>query len=295
MAPRRLMVKKTETQRLDGARYGVMTLAGALLLSGCGISRQILYSPNAAPAHINWVKDRPEAIQLTTQDGSPLNGYYWPGTPGDADIIVFFHGRNWSAARSAEFAQYLTGAGNGVVVASYHGFSGNPGRPSQPGMMRDAAAFIAFAREKAGPNARVWLVGHSIGAAVVLHAAAVDQNIEGVVAMNAFSRVAAAAPRITRALIPDRWDNLSALKSLKHPVIFMQGGRDRIVPASSGDELFSAYGGPSSLILGETAYHNPDMATLGPWLNAAIMAMQNGSLAKLPAPPAGWIEKVRRP
>ena len=294
MAPRRLMVKKTETQRFDGARYAVMTLAGSLLLSGCGISRQILYSPNAAPAQVNWVKDQPEAIQLSVKDGSALNGYYWPGTPGDEDIIVFFHGRNWSAARSAEFAQYLTGVGNAVVVASYHGFSGNPGRPSQTRMMADAAAFIAFAREKAGPNARVWLIGHSIGAAVVLNAAAVDQSIEGVIAMNAFSRVAAAAPRITRALIPDRWDNLTALKSLKHPVIFMQGGRDRIVPAGSGDELFSAYGGSSSLILGETAYHNPDMATLGPWLNAAIMAMQNGSLATLPAPPAGWIEKVRR-
>ena len=185
--------------------------------------------------------------------------------------------------------------GNAVVVASYHGFSGNPGRPSQTRMMADAAAFIAFAREKAGPNARVWLIGHSIGAAVVLNAAAVDQSIEGVIAMNAFSRVAAAAPRITRALIPDRWDNLTALKSLKHPVIFMQGGRDRIVPASSGDELFSAYGGPSSLIIGETAYHNPDMATLGPWLNAAIAAMQTGSLATLPSPPPGWVEKVRRP
>lgn len=271
-------------------------MAASLSLSGCALSRQILYSPDPAPANATiWIAERPEQVQLPTQDGSRLTGYFWPGEPGHRDIIVFFHGRNWSAARSAQFAQYLADGGNAVLVASYHGFSGNPGRPSQNGMLQDAAAFIDLARARTGPDARIWLIGHSIGAAVALHAAAADPRIDGVIAMSAFARIAAAAPRITRALIPDRWDNLAALKSVRKPVIIMQGALDRFVPASSGDELFAGYGGSASLIIGETAHHNPDMKTLAPWINHAIEAMQSGSLTALPTPPDGWVEKVRRP
>ena len=276
------------------ARVAILATA-CLSLSACALSRQILYSPDPPPTHTtNWIADRPERVHLPTQDGR-LTGYFWPGASGKHDIIIFFHGRNWSAVRSAQFAQYLAGTGNAVLVASYHGFSGNPGRPSQDGMLRDAAAFIDLAVAHSGPQARIWLIGHSIGAAVALHAAAADPRVDGVIAMNAFARVAAAAPRITRALIPDRWDNLEALKSVHKPVIFMQGGLDRFVPERGGDELFSAYDGPASLIVGESARHNPDMKTLGPWLTAAIDAMQDGSLATLPPLPAGWIEKVRRP
>jgi hypothetical protein len=70
---------------------------------------------------------------------------------------------------------------------------------------------------------------------------------------------------------------------------------DRFIPAGSGDDLFSAYHGPSSLVMGESSRHNPDMTILGLWITQAIDTMQAGTLASLPAPPHGWIEKVRRP
>jgi pimeloyl-ACP methyl ester carboxylesterase len=232
---------------------------------------------------------------VRTSDGLDLAGYYWPGAPGDRDIVIFFHGRNWNAEMGANFARHLVGAGNAVMVASYRGFGDNPGSPSEAGILRDAAAFIAEARVRSGPDAHIWLVGHSIGAAVALHAAAQDRHVAGVIAMSAFERVAQAAPRLARAFVPDRWNNLAALKSLAIPVIFIQGGLDRFIPAGSGDDLFSAYHGPSSLVMGESSRHNPDMTILGPWITQAIDTMQAGTLASLPAPPHGWIEKVRRP
>ncbi|MBT2187529.1 alpha/beta hydrolase [Sphingobium nicotianae] len=273
-----------------------LAIAASLSLGGCSLSRQMLYSPRSTPpASVSWVQAPPEAITVRTDDGLDLAGYYWPGAPADPDIYVFFHGRNWNALRAAEAAQYLAGAGNAVLVASYRGFRGNPGHLSEAGMTRDAAAFIARARAMAGPNARVWLVGHSIGSAVALRAGAADGHVAGIIAMSAFTSVTDALPRFWRSFVPDRWDNLAALKALTVPVVIIEGSLDPIIPLGSGDDLFSAYGHSSSLVTGENSRHNPDMRILAPWINQAIDAMQNGSLAALPFPPTGWVEKVRRP
>jgi alpha-beta hydrolase superfamily lysophospholipase len=272
------------------------SLGASLPLGGCALPRDILYSPGEdPPAAIAWVNGAPQPLTVETADNLSLAGYYWPGAPGDRDIYIFFHGRNWTAERAANAAQHLVGAGNAVLVASYRGFGANPDHPSEQGLLRDAAAFIANARELAGAGARVWLIGHSIGSAVALHAAAADGHVAGVIAMSAFVTITAATPRFWRAFVPDRWDNLTALKALHVPVLFIQGGLDRLIPATSGDALFSAYDGPGSLVMGEASRHNPDMHLLAPWINQALAAMRDGSLATLPAPPAGWIEKVRRP
>ena len=266
-----------------------------LLLGGCAsLTRQMLYKPDSEPVIASWIAQPPEMVTARSGDGVELKGYFWPGAEGDRDVIIFFHGRNWTASRSAGAAQHLAGAGNAVLVASYRGFGDNPGHPSEDGMIEDAEAFISLARERAGPDARIWLIGHSIGAAVVLHAAA-DPRVNGVFALSAFPRMAAAAPRVARAFIPDRWDNVEALGTLHKPVIIMQGALDRFVPDDSGDVLFSTYKGPASLIVGEQSRHNPDLAILAPWLHAAIASMQSGSLGALPPPPTGWVEKVRRP
>lgn len=276
-------------------RMGCM-IGLASAISGCALSRQILYAPRGEPvAPPLWLHGAPERVQVRTSDGLLLAGYFWPGTPGGRDIIVFFHGRSGNAELGAKRAQHLAGAGNAVLVASYRGFGDNPGSPTERGLLRDAAAFIAEARTRSGPDGRIWLVGHSIGSAVALHAAAADRHVSGVIALSAFVRIADAAPRIARAFIPDRWNNFEALHALSIPVIFIQGGVDSYVPAESGDALFSSYGGPSSLVMGETSPHNPDMSIIAPWITQAISIMQTGSLASLPSPPPGWIEKVRHP
>jgi len=264
--------------------------------SGCALPRHLLYSPDRPPVALA-ITDHPapEPITVRTADGLTLSGYYWPGVPGDRQVILFFHGRNWNPEMGANAAGHLLSGGHGVMVASYRGFGDNPGKPDEPGLLRDAAAFIAEARRRAGPDARVWLVGHSIGAAVALHAAAADAQVSGVIAMSVFAKIAQAAPPVARPFVPDRWDNIAALAALHIPAILLEGGQDRFIPNGSGDRLFSAARGPASLVLGETSRHNPDMRLLASWINQAITAMQAGSLATLPAPPTGWIEKVRRP
>ena len=283
-------VSATRPSRLAGL------LALASLLTGCSsLTRQILYSPGRPPTKIDASVSSPSMVTARTNDGLALKGYFWPGGADDPDVIIFFHGRNWTAGRGAETARPLADGQNSLLVASYRGFDDNPGKPTEEGLVADAHAFIRLAIELAGPDARIWLIGHSLGAAVALHAASSDTHVRGVFLLSAFARVTDAVPRMAQSLVPDAWDNLAAMSYWSGPVIIVQGGLDRFIPTSSGDELFSARRGPASLIVGPESRHNPDMKRLSPWLNEAIANMEHGSLTNLPSPPPGWIEKVRQP
>lgn len=266
-----------------------------IALSGCGVSREVLYAPRKSPVAANWVHGAPASASVTTADTRVLQGYYWRGTPGDPDIFIFFHGRHFNADLAAKYAQHLLGRGDSVLVASYRGFGRNKGKPNETRMVEDAAAFLGEARRLTGEKARLWLVGHSIGTGVALQAAAKDGRVEGVFALSGFARVADAAPRITRAFIPDQWNNRAALQAVHVPVLFFQGGQDKVVPRESGAALLAAANSPARLFFGAQGKHSPDMTRLGPWISAAVATMADGKLDRLPALPEGWIEEGRRP
>lgn len=269
----------------------------ATSLMSCGIARHELYAPRSGPVDLaQWsLREPPETVRVTTDDGVALDGYLWPGTPGDRDIFVFFHGRHAHQGVGAKYAQYLRGRGDSVLVASYRGFGGNMGSPDRAGLERDAAAFIDEARRRVGRDARVWLVGHSLGAAVAINAAAGRSDISGIIAISAFATISAAAPWYARPFIPDRWNNLAEVKRVHAPLLVVQGDRDGVIPRESGEQLAEAAPGPVAYVSMKGETHKPPMQTLGPWLSAAIATMDLGQVSRLPQLPAGWVLMDTRP
>lgn len=271
-------------------------VAVCLTLANCSLARQELYAPRPGPVDIaKWADVAPRPATVRTDDGISLDGYYWPGASGDRDVFVFFHGRGSHQGVGARYAQHLRGRGDAVMVASYRGFGGNPGKPSRTGMEKDAAAFIARAKELVGPGARVWLVGHSLGGAVALDAAAGRSDIAGVILISAFARLSDAAPWYTRPFLPDRWNNLAEVPQLKVPLLIVQGDRDDVIPAESGAKLSAAAKGPSAYVRMGGVRHKPPMQTLGPWLSEAITDMEDGHMQALPSLPDGWSLVSARP
>lgn len=256
----------------------------------CGLARQELYAPRSGPIDIaQWSSTvPPQTIRVTTSDQIALNGYFWPGAPGDKDIFVFFHGRGAHHGVAAKYAQYLRGRGDAVLVASYRGFGGNPGSPDRAGIERDAAAFIQTAHNLAGENARIWLLGHSLGAAVAIDAAAGRHDIAGIITIGAFATLSAAAPWYARPFVPERWNNVEEIKRIHAPLLIVQGDKDRVIPGDSGARLAAAVQGPVAYISMKGETHKPPMQTLGPWLSAAIATMNKGQAKPLPALPANW-------
>lgn len=269
----------------------ILSLA-ASLAACAGALRQEIYQADARPVTIAaFTQRRPETMRVMTRDGLALAGYYWPGDPADRDVLLFFHGRGSNQGIAARYAERLTGAGDHVVVVSYRGFGGNPGRPDEAGLIEDGRAFVARARAMIGPQARLYLIGHSLGGAVAMHVAA-DGGIAGVFALSAFDRLAGSAPAGIGPLLPDAWDNVAAAGRIAAPIVLFHGSADPRVSQRQADALFAAVRAPALSITIPGEGHHPDMTRIAPVIQASVRAIDDGRFPAFPAPlPAGWIAR----
>ena len=274
----------------SGRTLASLAISASLALTGCASAmREQIYKANDAPIDIaQWTSVRPEPLPVRTSDGMTLTGYHWPGEPMDRDVILFFHGRGSNQGVAARYAEHLTGKGDHVIVVSYRGFGGNPGSPTQAALVDDGRSFIAAARKLVGSDAHIFLVGHSLGGAVALHVAA-TMPVTGVVTLSTFDAFSQSAPAGMGALLPDKWNNLDAVRKIKAPLVMIHGTADDRVDMGQASALFAAAGRPTDWLIVPGAGHNPDMAQLGPLVSEAIEAVDGDGLASYPAAlPTGW-------
>ncbi|CAM8643623.1 alpha/beta fold hydrolase [Sphingobium sp.] len=265
-------------------------IAATLILTGCASAvREHIYKADETQIDIaRWTHVRPQSLPVRTADGLALTGYYWPGDPMDRDVILFFHGRGSNQGVAARYAEHLIGRGDHVIVVSYRGFGGNPGSPTQAGLMTDGRAYVDRARQLVGSNARIFLVGHSLGGAVALHVAA-TVPVAGVVTLSTFDKLTESAPAGVGALLPDKWNNLDAATKIGAPLVMMHGTADDRVDMGQAAALFAAARSPTDWLIAPGAGHNPDMTRIAPLVSEAVEAVVSGALGRYPAAlPAGW-------
>jgi alpha-beta hydrolase superfamily lysophospholipase len=270
-------------------------LALLLALTACaGPLRREIYRADPHPVTVGAAMAvPPRAMPVRTTDGLTLTGYVWPGAADDDDVLVFFHGRGSNPAIAARYAQALTGRGDHVIIASYRGFAGNPGRPDEAGLIADARAFVTAARTMVGARGHIFLVGHSLGGAVAIHAAAQDR-VDGVLALSTFDTLARSAPDGVAGFLPDRWDNLAAIRRIHAPVLLTQGTDDHRVSVDQARTLFAAAPSPAALILMPGMGHSPDMARIAPIVSGMVAAVHDRQPAIAPADlPPGWTAAVK--
>lgn len=260
-------------------------LAAAVLLTtagGSALGQSIhdrIYQPPAARLAAAALPPSARLLAVRTSDGLTITGASVTAQPGKPTLLVF-HGNASSADRTLDWFAPLIAQGYGVVAAEYRGYAGNPGRPDEAGLARDADAFHAAARTQAG-NGRLIVVGHSLGGGVAF-GLALRQKLDALVTIGTFTGLRAMAPKIARAFISDRYDNLAAVPRLDEPLFLIHGTADDVVPVQMGQELHKAaylakLHGVSAVVTG--AGHRPDGATI-----AAIVEMIAAHLDKPDAP-----------
>ncbi|MHB8959004.1 MAG: alpha/beta hydrolase [Candidatus Limnocylindrales bacterium] len=127
-----------------------------------------------------------EEVEVPTADGLALKAWFMPAGDAPAPGIVLVHGWESARDRTLPHAQFLHAAGFHVLAVDVRGHGGNPPETLPISVGEFAADAAAGARWVAArPEVtRVGLLGHSMGAAGVLVAAARDPRVGAVVAVS---------------------------------------------------------------------------------------------------------------
>jgi len=225
-------------------------------------------------------------VTVTTADALAITGAAVAAQPGKPTLLVF-HGNGSSAMTTLAWLAPLTARGYGVVAAEYRGYSGNPGRADERGLAHDADAFYAEARRLAG-RGRLIVVGHSLGGGVAF-GLATRQKLDALVTIGTFTSLRAMTPKIARAFISDRYDNLAAVATLDEPLFIIHGTADETVPAQMGNALHNAAIAAKrrgfSLVI-QDANHHPDGATVGALIDTIAAQLDNPDVAPSALPAA---------
>lgn len=215
---------------------------GGLLVLMYVFQRSLMYFPDRAriaPA----LAGLPQAQEVTFQssDGETLIAWFVPPRD-DKPVVLYFQGNaEGLPARVSRFS-WLIADGTGLLALCYRGYGGSSGRPSEVGLIRDAQAAYAFAREYY-PAERIVLFGESLGTGVAL-ALAAEHVVAGVILDAPFTSAvdvgAAAYP-----FVPVRWAMKDTFRSdrrivrVSAPLLVLHGARDPIVPIRFGERLFA--------------------------------------------------------
>ena len=180
-----------------------------------------------------------------------------PSAPG-APTVVFFHGNGGDRTDFAELGARLRRRGWGVVLASYPGYSGNPGHPTEAGLMADGRATLAAVAPQVGPII-VW--GHSLGSGVAARMAA-EGRAKGLVLESPYTSIvdvaAGAFPYVpVRWLLLDRFDTRSVLDRIHVPVLIIHGDKDDVVPFAMGVDVAGRLGPRATFVPMKGVGHLP--------------------------------------
>lgn len=192
------------------------------------------------------------AVAVTAADGVASVAWWAPPPRPGRPTVVLFHGNSGHLGHRAGKARTFLDAGMGVVLASYRGFAGSRGTPSEQGLYADARAVLDWLEARGVRASGIVLYGESLGSGVAVQMAT-ERRVAAVVLEAPFTSVPDVGARRypfmpVRLLARDRFDNLAKIGAVGAPLLIIHGVRDRIVPVAMGRRLFAAASQPKEMI-----------------------------------------------
>ncbi|MGH6674300.1 MAG: alpha/beta hydrolase [Xanthobacteraceae bacterium] len=227
---------------------GLYLAAAALLYVR---QRSLMYFPETiytTPAQAGL----PEAteVPLIASDGVHITAWYVKPQDGKP-VIVYFHGNGGALRYRVGRFKKLVGAGNGLVALEYRGYGGNPGSPTERGLIADGEAAYAFAAARY-PVHQIALWGESLGSGVAV-AVAAKEKVGRVILEAPFTSAAAVASirywyMPVRLLMKDQFHSDERIRKVTAPLLILHGVHDRVVPYAMGERMFELANKPKHIV-----------------------------------------------
>lgn len=215
--------------------------------------RQMMYFPSGRmDIQTSSISDM-TVVTVKTEDGLDLTAWYKAPSKQGRPVIVSFHGNastmEWQSKRLLPFAN----AGYGVLVASYRGYNGNEGKPTEQGLYLDGRAYIQWLKTQGFEPQDVILYGESLGTGVAVQIASEFKNLNRLILESPFTSTVNVAKEIypylpVSFLMKDRYESIHKIGMVETPVIIAHGRKDNLVPFHMGQELFNAANDPKNFI-----------------------------------------------
>lgn len=199
-----------------------------------------------------------EEHMLDTADGEKIIVWHMPAKPG-RPVVLYFHGNGDFLAGFFGRFRDIVADGIGVVALSYRGYSGSSGRPSEQGLLQDAAAAYAFTTTRYSPD-RIVAWGFSLGTGVAV-ALAAEQPVGKLILEAPYSSladVAASAFPIfpVRLVMKDPFHSDRRIAQVRVPLLVMHGAQDPTIPIAFGERLFALANEPKRFVRFGQGGHN---------------------------------------
>src|SRR5256884_4419310 len=248
----------------------------------------VLYRRLFVPSRPEWLDDFTftpfefqadyEDVDLVTADDMAFGAWFFRQS-GSPQVIVISPGHKGRRESLLGIAVALWRKGFNVLVYSYRGMPGSDRTVVTMGVreVQELAAAIAFARRRVR-DARIGLLGYSMGAAVSLLGAAGDPSVEALVLDSPYGdlgqvlrenvRRYALLPGVPFVAVVSLWMRLrhgvrladaspiSVLTGLEpRPLFFIHGGADATTSKEHSRRLYDAYRGPRAIWIVQGAPH----------------------------------------
>ena len=261
---------------LKGAVIVYVMVAGILWF----MQRDMLFHRTTERPMLNdpTLEPKREIVCLTTADGLNLRSWYVRASTPGAPTVVFFHGNAGDIGNHLPYAKFLI-AGYGLLALEYRGYGGNPGSPSETGLIEDGRTALAFLKTQGIPDSNIVLFGESLGTGVAVQLAA-EHHVRAMILRSPYTSIAEVAaiqlPYLpARWLVRDKFDSLAKIGLNTAPLFVFHGDADTLIPMALGRELFEAAPEPKTWLTIPGTGHN-DVQT--PEAERAVLDF----LAKLP-------------
>ncbi len=210
--------------------------------------RNLLYLPSENKYLDNPIEFNYEEVFIKVENQIKLKAWFIKKDLKKLKTLVFFHGNAGNLHNRSYKLNKLKNLDLNIIILSWRGFSGNPGKPSEDNLYNDAKKTVAWLNENGVNKKNIILYGESLGTGVAVELG-LENSYGGIILESPYTSIENAAkiyyPYLPiKLLLKDKFDSESKIKKIKIPILVMHGKQDTIIPFYMGKKIFDTANEP---------------------------------------------------